>query len=133
MKKTAMPLLVWLLWIARVWLVLPAFGILITSCYFYNPHWSPIPLLSPQLGQTVFFGGIVLAIAGIAWQWPVAGGLIAITYSIYMIWIRGMVDSNPFAMIPYQAYLVLYGNFIIGSIFHFLVRLRLVATPYSES
>ena len=54
-------------WAARICLVASAVGVLISSCYFYHPSSYPFSGLSPQMGQTLAYGGFVLAIAGFAW------------------------------------------------------------------
>ena len=123
------------LWIARILLLASAISILIASCYFYNPRNFPFSSLSPQTGQTLLYGGLVLAIAGFAWLWPGACGVIAVFYGAYSIFqFRSFSNMNsPLTLIPAPAFYVLYGIFISGGILNLVVGLRRKAAPYPET
>ena len=121
-----------LLWVARILLLASAISILIASCYFYNPRNFPFSSLSPQTGQTLLYGGLVLAITGFAWRWPGAGGIIAVLYgasNIFQFRSLSNMDSS-LTLIPAPAFYVLYGIFIIGGISSLLAGLRRKAAPY---
>ena len=122
-------------WIARIWLSASAVSILIASCYFYNPRNFPFSSLGPQTGQTLLYGGLVLAIAGFAWLWPSACGVIAMLYGTYSIFqFRSLSNMNsPLTLTPDPAFYVLYGIFIIGGILNLVVGLRQKAAPYPET
>jgi len=105
-----------LLWIARILLLASAVSILIASCYFYNPRNFPFSGLSPQTGQTLLYGGLVLAIAGFAWRWPGAGGIIAVLYSVIKLIPR--FSPEPLTLIPVPVYVLLYGLFLAGGVMH---------------
>jgi len=116
-------------------LLASAVSILIASCYFYNPQNFPFSSLSPQTGQTLLYGGLALAIAGFAWLWPGACGVIAMVYGAYSIFqFRSLSNMNsPLTLIPAPAFYVLYGIFIIGGILNLVVGLRRKAAPYPET
>ena len=123
-----------LLWIARIWLLAVALIILIVSCYFYQPRNYPLGMdVSPQAGQTLVYGGIVLAIAGFAWLWPGACGVVAIFYGVYKIFEFWSFLHFPKTLIPVPAFYLLYGIFIIGGILNLLASLRLKVTPRPKS
>jgi hypothetical protein len=120
-------------WTARVWLLASAIGILVASYYFYQPRNYPFSMdISPQAGQTLLYGGFVLAIAGFAWRWPAAGGIVAIFYSIYKIFEFWSFPFYPKTLIPTPAFYLLYGAFIIGGILNLLVGLRRKSASHPE-
>lgn len=124
-----------LLWIARILLLASAISILIASCYFYNPRNFPFSSISPQTGQTLLYGGLVLAIAGFAWRWPGAGGIIAVLYgasNIFQFRSLSNMDS-PLTLISAPTFYVLYGIFIIGGILNLLAGLRRKTAPHPKT
>ena len=94
----------WLLWIARILLLASAVSILIASCYFYNPRNFPFSNLSPQTGQTLLYGGLVLAIAGFAWLWPAPDGLLMLLFVIPAFY--NLYESNYDFQIKLPAYIL---------------------------
>ena len=119
------------LWIARILLLASAITILIASCYFYQPRNYPFGMdVSPQAGQTLLYGGVILAITGFAWRWPGAGGIVAIFYGIYKIFDFGSLPLYPKTLIPAPAFYLLYGIFIIGGILSLLASLGREAVPH---
>jgi len=124
----------WLRWIAYICLFVSAFGILVASYFFYNPRNFPFSgLMSPQAGQTLLYGGLVLAIAGFTWRWSGAGGIIAILYGVFEIFRFWRMVHYPITLIPAPLFTVLYGVFIIGGILGLLVGLRQKKAPYPET
>ena len=117
-----------LLWIARICLFASAISILIVTYFFYAPYAYMHPFSSPQIGQIVWRGGILLAIAGFAWRWPGPSGIVAIIYVCYELFVGitryGWDPTHPPLLIPLAVYSALYGTFLAGGILHLIVGLR---------
>ncbi len=68
------------------------------------------------LGYELIPGAILLAIGGIAWRWPVVGGVLQIAFAIYffILLIIG-ADFAPEVLLPIAS------AFLIGGILHLIV------------
>lgn len=114
-----------LLYIARGLLFVAAVGILFASFFFFSPKNNPLGIsLSPQISQTLLYGGIVLFIALFAWRWPVPGGIIAVLFGSYKLLEYIRFFDSPFTLVPAIAYFILYGLFIAGGVLIMRVGLR---------
>jgi len=71
----------------------------------------------------LMYGGLPLALAGIAWKHPVPGSAVAIGYSILGMVLEGIRFSTPVGLPPlYYVYLALMMIFLIGSVMVLISR-----------
>lgn len=111
-------------WAARICLSASALAILFSSYFFYSPGNSPAWDLSPQLGQTLLYGGLVLVIAAFTLWWPGAGGAIAILYGLYKVFQFWSPFEHRLTLIPDLLFHIIYGLFIVGGILNLVVGIR---------
>jgi len=124
-------------WVARIIFLVSIAGIFIVTLYYYHPLNTRLGL-SPQVGQTVWYVGWLLAITIYAWLWPTPGGAMAVLYGIISI-IGLFSDLNSlYAMrtVLVPTHFLLYGIFIIGGFLHLFVGMRKrpasTTRPYSK-
>jgi len=127
-------------WIARIWLSASAVSGLVVHYYFHDPVVDVFHDLDPAMGQALWFGGFLLAIAGFTWVWAAAGGIVAILYSVLTFYMLNPGMFHPLrpeehALPSYylSIYGSVYGIFIIGGILNLVVGLRRKAAPYPET
>jgi len=111
-----------LLWIARACLVVSTLGIFIASYVFYAPYYYPFGShIDQQIGQALLYGGVLLGITVFTWIWPIAGGIIAMLYSV--IQLVGRFPQEPLTLMPVPVYILLYGLFLAGGMTNMILGL----------
>jgi len=120
-----------LLWTARICLGVSALAIILSSYFFYSLENLPAWDLSPRVGQTLLYGGLVLVIAAFTLFWPGAGGAIAILYGFYKVLQFWGMEDYSLTLIPAPLFNILYGLFIVGGILNLAVGLRQKTTLHA--
>ncbi len=139
-----------LTWFAHGCLMVAAIGLILASLIRSNPDLVPIdpgifPFIhfSAQMSQVIYFGGVALAIALLAWISPSPAAILGILSGIYRIIkysdfanispqpitaapgeiIMHTIPSGAHFM-PQAIYYLLYGLLIVGCIIHLFIGVR---------
>jgi len=109
--------------IARTCLISSTLGMAIASYTFYAPYYDPFSShIEQPIGQALLYGGVLLGITAFTWIWPVAGGIIAVLYSV--IQLIGSSSPEPLTLIPLQVYVLLYSVFLVGGAMYMVLGLK---------
>ncbi len=106
-------------WAARIISLLPGAGVILGYLGWSLPLFLRKGLFSLRaLGCELIPGAIFLAIGGVAWRWPVVGGVLQIACAIYLfnLFIR-KAGWAPEALLSFGS------AFLIGGILHLIVSL----------
>lgn len=121
-----------MLWVARILVFASALGVLISSYFFYDPHYYPIPIygVNQQVSQAILYGGSLLVLAGFMWLWPGVGSALALLWTFF----RLVQDSSISGILPpLPLYFSLYGMFIVGSSLYLITSLLETKAPRTTS
>jgi hypothetical protein len=115
-----------LLWVGRACFLITIVGILIVTLCFYHPRNMPISGLSPQIGQTVWYVGWLVALTAYAWIWPATGGIFVIIYGGLSIWglVHDLTASDAMRQVVAPAHFPLYAIFITGGTLNLIAALK---------
>ncbi len=139
-----------LTWLAHGCLMVAAIGLIFASLLRSNPELIPIdpgifPFMhfSAQMSQVIYFGGVALAIALLAWISPAPAAILGILFGIYRIikysYFANIspqpITSAPGEIImhstpsgahfmPQPIYYLLYGLFLAGCAIHLFLGVR---------
>ncbi len=104
-------------WAARIISLLPGAGVILGYLGFnIGLFFRKGVFYWHSLGYELIPGVIFLAIGGVAWRWPVVGGVLQIAFAIYLfILLISKADFAPEVLLPIAS------AFLIGGILHLIV------------
>jgi len=104
-------------WVARILSLLPGAGMILGYLGFnIGLFFRKGVFYWHSLGYELIPGAIFLAIGGIAWRWPLVGGIIMILIAVYFLAAAWGTDMDPVFCLPLGVVLLAGGilNIIVS-------------------